>query len=118
MKKSITVSALLLFLTVSAGWAQQMRCEELVTYARTNATQTSINNCTSSAWLIKVVHYKVNEGGMVIAYIKQNEYDYVGKPYIYCGISYNVWLDFMLDAIMSCGESFHKHIAPYKCDCY
>ncbi len=73
-----------------------------------------------SSWLVKVEYYQVDyDGGLVIAYIKKNDYDFKGKPYIFCGISSQRWSAFKTEGLYgSYGEAFHKYIMDYTCDCY
>jgi hypothetical protein len=68
--------------------------------------------------LVKAEYYSYNDDGYVVVYIKGSEYDYIGRPYVFCGISYDRWNSFTSSGIYkSWGESFHNYIMDYKCNC-
>lgn len=73
-----------------------------------------------STMLAKVEYYRLDDMGFVVAFIKSNDYDIYGKPYIFCGISLDRWDAFVNGAIYggSWGESFHQYIRDYTCNCY
>ena len=97
--------------------AQDISCSELVTYVKSKAYPTS-QSCFGSSFLVKVDRYEVDGNGLVIAWIKKNEYDFTGNPYIYCGISYSTWSNFTSAGITdSWGKAFHQYIKGNNCNC-
>lgn len=76
-------------------------------------------NTMGSSMLVKAEYYQVDyNAGLVIAYIKNNEYDFKGKPYIFCGISSTRWSNFKSKGLYeSWGKSFHEYIMDHTCDC-
>ena len=116
MKKTITI---LLLIGVFSGKAQSVSCQELfevVTSDYDNSDQTS---CFGSTMLAKAEYYEYNNVGFVVGYIKSNDFDFDGSPYIFCGISSYTWSSFKSDGMTgSWGKSFHKYIMDSKCNCY
>jgi hypothetical protein len=83
----ILLTALVVFFVFSnTTKAQDVSCSELVSYVKSKAYPTS-QSCFGSSFLAKVERYEVDGNGVVVAWIKSNDYDFTGKPYIYCGIS-------------------------------
>ncbi len=74
-------------------------------------------SCIGSSVLTKVEYYLMDGVGFAIVYVKQNNYDIYGKPYIFCGVPLNNWNVFKIDGVSSWGESYHKYIRDYKCNC-
>lgn len=113
------LSLCILFLSFSFfGLSQEISCQEayeiILEYGENKRTITTYG----STMLIKVEKYKVDGNIYVVGFIKSNEYDYMGKPYLFCGVSRYDWSNFTTYYISSAGEAFHKYIFPYKCDCY
>lgn len=99
------------------GLSQDMSCSQLVQFAKSQDKYPNIVTPFASSMLVKVEYYKVSGGGLVIAYIKKNDFDYIGNPYIFCGISSNRWSQFTAAGPYGWGEAFHKYIRSYTCDC-
>jgi len=98
--------------------AQSTSCQELFEAVTEYYTDDSAG-CFGSTMLIKVEYYRIDGNGYVIAYIKRNDYDFRGSPYIFCGISQQRWNYFKTNGIYgSWGESFHEYIRDYTCNCY
>lgn len=115
MKKLLL--CLILLLPV-AGYTQSASCSDLVSYAKSEDSYPDRVLPMGSSMLAKVEYYRVNGGGLVIAYIKKNDYDYTGTPYIFCGISSQRWAKFKSEGMFgSWGESFHAYIREYTCNC-
>lgn len=97
--------------------AQTISCNQLYqAVAKSNYPETV--NCYNSSMLVKVEYYTYNGTGVVVAYIKDNKYDYKGSPYIFCGISIYSWMNFKTSGYSnSWGEAFHDYIMDYKCNC-
>ena len=116
MKQIITLILLISSFLVNA---QSISCEEATQYIIKNLPRLESQICFSSSMLTKVEYYKLNseETGYVVAYIKQNDNDIFGKPYLFCGISLQRWQDFKFAGIISWGEAFHKYIINYTCNC-
>lgn len=121
MKKNKTMKKLLLCLVLLlpvAGYTQSASCSDLVSYAKLEDSYPDKVLPMGSSMLAKVEYYRVNGGGLVIAYIKKNDYDYTGTPYIFCGISSQRWAKFKSEGMFgSWGEAFHNYIREYTCDC-
>ena len=116
------INKLIFFLLTLFGLfvtAQTVSCNDLVRYAKSKVNNPFTVNTVGSSLLAKVEYYPVDyNSGLLIAYIKQNDYDYVGMPYIYCGINSRRWNEFKFEGIVkSWGEAFHKYIKDYTCDC-
>lgn len=115
----ITLLTIICFAIFNVVQAQEVSCGELYNYVIDNYRYPSTVNCFGSELLVKVQRYDVDGTGFVVAYIKQTEYDFRGKPYIFCGISSYNWSMFRSGGFGgSWGESFHKYIMDYKCNCY
>lgn len=68
--------------------------------------------------LVKAGFYFISGNGFVVAYIKDNQYDMKGEPYIFCGVSRKDWPTFKIEgASSSWGKAFHKYIRDKVCDC-
>lgn len=73
-----------------------------------------------SEWLKTVTAYKFEGALYIVAEIKENEYSYSTKSYIFCGIPTYNWNKFKSGGYgdsNSYGERFHKYIFDYKCNC-
>lgn len=95
-------------------------CDELIVFLKSNGEiikKLSSYHLTSS-WLNRVTGY-IYEGNIyAIAEIKDSEWPYKIKSYIFCNISESNWSNF--DNIYingSYGERFHKFIFDYQCNC-
>lgn len=114
MKKLITIVCLSFSFF---GFSQTMSCSQLVEFAKSQDKYPNSVTTFGSSMLVKVEYYKVSGGGLVIAYIKKNDFDYSGSPYIFCGISSSRWSQFTAAGPYGWGEAFHKYIRNYTCDC-
>ena len=94
----------------------KISCSKL-TEMVTRAGYTDMTNCIGSSMLTKAYFFVYNKVGFVIVYIKKNEYDTYGSPYIYCGISSQRWSSFKNGGINSWGKSFHAFISDNVCNC-
>lgn len=100
-------------------FSQNIRCSDLVDYVIQNADYSDSVTCFDSSMLVKVTKYDLESSSIVIAYLKKDEYDYRGKPYVFCGISSYNWSNFKYEGMSnSWGKSFHTYIMDYKCNCY
>lgn len=114
MKRILLFGAFLFFTAYSA----QASCHELVQYAKSEDSYPDRITPINSSMLAKAEYYKVNGGGLVIAYLKSNDYDFTGRPYIFCGISTQRWAKFKSEGMFgSYGKAFHEYIRDYTCDC-
>lgn len=116
--------ALLFFLFLNASvslitvHAQSMSCQEVFEIVTENYDSKNQVSCYGSSMLTKAIYYKLDEMGFVVAYLKSNEFDFRGKPYIFCGISDARWRSFKSAGMYgSWGESFHEYIMDYTCNC-
>ena len=106
---------------ISFTSAQSVSCEDLVEYAMSKDSYPDTVRPYDSSFLVKAEYYYVAySSGLVIAYIKTNDWDYRGKPYIFCGISQSRWNTFKSEGMYSgsYGKAFHTYIMDYTCDCY
>lgn len=110
---------LALLLPVSCMFfAQSVSCNDLVNYAKAKDPYPDVVRTYGSSMLVKAEYYEVEDTGLVIAYIRKNEYDFTGKPYIFCGISSRRWSTFKIEGITgSYGKAFHAYIMDYTCNC-
>jgi len=115
--------ALLILLTCNVTLAQygsskKPTCNEVISYAKKNYDSKDSPMIISSTMLAKIERYKVGSSSVVVAYIKKNDYDLYGSPYIFCGISDQRWSSFKNGGLYgSWGKSFHQYIIDYTCDC-
>lgn len=74
----------------------------------------------NSSWLKTVTAYTYDYKIYVVAEIKESEYSYRSKSYIFCDIPSSNWRKFKNGSYSdsnSYGERFHKYIFNHKCDC-
>ncbi|OBQ14490.1 MAG: hypothetical protein AN482_01880 [Anabaena sp. LE011-02] len=116
MKKLFIVFAILLLVTANT-YSQKLSCQEVFDIVTSRYDLKETTTCYNSTMLVKVVYYTLDGNGYVVAYIKQNDYDFSGTPYIFCGIDNMRWMYFKIGGIESWGESFHEYIMDYKCNC-
>ena len=116
MKKIIIVLAVLLFGCIDS-YSQSMSCQEVFDIVTSKYDRKESTTCFGSTMLVKVDYYTLDNNGFVVAYIKSNDYDFSGKPYIFCGISSMTWINFKVYGMNGWGEAFHKYIMDYKCNC-
>ena len=114
----------IVFFTFSSlSFSQDISCSELLDFVKQNGYSSgSVDSFTmQSSWLHRVTQYSYDSMNFVVAEIKENEYSFNTKKYIFCGVpSYN-WSQFRFGGYgmsNSYGERFHDLIFPYKCDCY
>lgn len=111
----------LLFITLITAVmfsAQNVSCAELVRYAKSTDSYPDVVRPISSSMIAKAEYYRVNGGGLVVAYLKSNDYDTSGRPYIFCGISSARWSKFKSEGMYgSWGKAFHAYIRDYTCNC-
>ena len=116
MKKTLLNLFLMLSLT---SFSQEVRCNDLLDYVKSEDSYPQTVSCFNSSMLVKVERYEADGVGVVVAYIKENDYDFSGKPNIFCGISSYAWTNFTSDGVYdSWGKAFHKYIMDNKCNCY
>ncbi|MAZ72341.1 MAG: hypothetical protein CMC70_04255 [Flavobacteriaceae bacterium] len=98
--------------------AQSISCQELFEIVTENYESKDEVTCYLSSMLTKATYYQLEGMGFVVGYIKSNDFDLYGKPYIFCGISTARWRAFKSAGVYgSWGESFHEYIREYTCDC-
>lgn len=98
---------------------QSISCQKVFDIVTEDYDYRDVLNPLMSTMLAKVTYYTLDGNGFVVAYIKKNEYDFQGKPYIFCGISSQRWSKFKSEGMFgSWGESFHAYIREYTCNCY
>lgn len=115
MRKIIFVLSFVL-LSAMNSYSQKMGCQEMFEIVTTQYDSKETANCYGSSMLVKVDFYKVGNNNYAVAYIKNNEYDFKGKPYLFCGIPSMNWSYFKYNT-KSWGESFNKYIKEYTCNC-
>lgn len=116
MKKALFIILFIIGFN-SISFTQNMSSEELCEYIVDNYRPTEAVNCSNSSVLVKVHYYNIDNDntGYVIAYIKKNNYDMHGKPYVYCSVPRNAWQYFKVDGQSSWGSAFNKYITKYGC---
>jgi len=110
MKILVTFALITMSLTASA----QESCDELKSSIETELSGESYT-VLDSEFLTSVTGYYHSDSD---TYFVVTQIDYV-DTYIYCGIpSYN-WDQFKLEVYGDqVGETWHRVIKPYKCNCY
>lgn len=104
------------------SYSQKVDCNDLLDYITAKGyEQTSLSSfILKSSWLSKVTAYSYEYKTYVVAEIKENEYSFTTKTYIFCGIPNANWHNFQFGSYPdsnSYGERFHKYIIDYQCDC-
>ncbi len=119
MKKHIILLVFLFFGLLSENsYAQTISCQEVFEIVTEHYDSKDEVACYGSSMLTKAIYYRLDGMGFVVGYIKSNEYDFRGKPYIFCGITDARWRAFKSAGMYgSWGESFHEYIREYTCDC-
>lgn len=110
---------LIVFLGTSVfSFSQSISCQKLFQIVTKEYDSKRNQSILMSSMLAKADYYRLDNIGFVVAYIKSNEYDFNGQPYIFCGISQSRWNSFVNAGILdSWGKSFHQYIRDYTCDC-
>ena len=108
---------MLLFLGNVHLYSQKISCQELFEIVTTKYDSKESVTCFGSSMLIKVDKYVIDNKNYAVAYIKQNEYDFKGTPYVFCGIPNMNWGYFKYNSQGSWGESYHEYIRDYTCNC-
>lgn len=110
----------MLFLgSISFVYSQEVSCQEIYEYLVENYRVTESVTCYGSTMLVKADFYLISGTGFVVAYIKSNDYDIYGKPYLFCGVSREKWMNFKSEGMYnSWGKAFHKYIRDCTCNCY
>jgi hypothetical protein len=116
------IQSLLIFLIFYFGslgiQAQTMSCQEAMEIVFENYDYKDNVVPIGSTMLAKATYYTIEGSGYVVAYMKSNQYDLQGRPYIFCGISSQQWAKFKSDGTYgSWGESFQNYIMNYTCNC-
>lgn len=120
MKK---LSLVILLLFSLNGFSQNVSCEELLNFVKTEATfvGTVSSYLMDSSWLNEVTAYSYDGKYYIIAKIKKDEYSYSTTSYVFCSVPYMNWSNFRTGSYgdsKSYGERFHKYIIDYQCNCY
>ncbi|WP_186990409.1 hypothetical protein [Constantimarinum furrinae] len=118
--KIYLILVFVIIISISNGViAQKISCQELFRIVTENYDSKNTATCYGSSMLVKANYYRLEGMGFVVAYIKSSDYDFKGKPYIFCGISTQRWNTFKNNGMLgSWGESFHEYIRDFTCDCY
>jgi hypothetical protein len=112
------IFALIITTTFGKTTNAQVSCNELINSVQQYQYKDNVS-CFNSSMLTKAYYYVIDDIGFVIAYIKQNDSDIFGKPYIFCNISEKRWNTFKSEGMYnSWGQAFHDYIYDYKCNCY
>lgn len=119
--KNLLLSSFLISSLIS--FSQDVACSDLVDFVETNGYyNSSVNSYTmDSSWLFKVTLYTYDFNNYIIAEIKESEYSYSRKKYVFCGIPDLNWRNFRYGSYGdsdSYGERFWKYIKNYGCNCY
>jgi len=107
-----------LFINCSISYSQSISCEDLKEELESEANLENSVTCFGSTALVKAEYYTYEGNSFVIVYLKSNNYDFRGKPYVFCGISYSIWNRFVSEGRYgSWGKSFDMYIKDYLCKC-
>lgn len=107
-----------LILVTNITYSQSIRCSELKEILEVKAELVTSSTCFGSTALVKAEYYTSNGEGYAIVYLKSNEYDISGKPYVFCGISNTRWNKFVSEGRYgSWGKAFNTYIRDYLCNC-
>jgi len=117
MKNKFILLYIILLLCVISVKAQDIDCDDLMSYIKNKGSYSTTVTPYNSSMLISASLYYYNGDYFVIAKFKTNEYDYTGRSYIFCGVPYSNWLEFYSSGSISYGKAFHAYILDYKCDC-
>lgn len=113
-----TFLLILIFLVCLKSYSQTITCKEILFDIRNNGELVNRINCQGSSMLVKVEYYTLKGTGFVVAYFKENNNDYTGQPYVFCGISDILWRRFKSEgSFNSYGKSFNSYIRSFKCNC-
>lgn len=111
MKKTFAI----LFISIS-NFIFSQSFDNAINFIKQNNTYSESVVCYNSRMLAKAEYYISDNVGYAVMYIKQNDYDIYGKPYIFCNISRDRWSYFKTGGYTSWGESFHQYIKEYICN--
>jgi len=118
MIRIIVLIVFVFFIGGAETLSQTISCQELYETVTKNNRPTSSATCMGSTMLAKAEYYTYQGTGYVVAYIKKNQYDFKGTPYIFCGVSSYRWSSFRSKGMTgSWGTAFHEHIMDNKCNC-
>ena len=118
MSRILVLIVISFLLLGSKSYTQTISCQELYETVTANNRPTSSTTCMGSTMLVKAEYYTYQGTGYVVAFIKRNQYDFRGTPYIFCGISSYRWSIFRSKGTSdSWGKAFHEHIMGNKCNC-
>lgn len=119
--KTKTIKLLLLLTIILGGInlkAQTPTCSELYSYVKQKGGYPTTQYCYGSSFIVKAERYTVDGTGVAVIWMKNNDYDITGTPYIYCGISIMTWSNFTSAGVSgSWGKAFHQYIKGRNCDC-
>jgi hypothetical protein len=116
MKKIIIVS-MIVFLGNIDSYSQSITCQELFEIVTTKYDSKESVNCYGSTMLVKVDNYVIDNKNYPVIYIKKNDYDFKGTPYIFCGVPSMNWSYFKFNTKGSWGESYQAYLKDYTCNC-
>jgi hypothetical protein len=116
MKKILLLFSLILWGHI--GFSQSVSCQSLQEEIEEAAELESTATCVGSSALVKAEYYTLDGDGFVIVYLKSNQYDFSGRPYVFCNISSARWSKFVSEGRNgSWGKAFNTYIRDYLCNC-
>ena len=116
MKKGLLLFSFILSLVLIN--AQSVSCEDLADFIIKNQDRKDTVTPITSSMLAKATWYEYDGKGFVIAFLKSSDYDFKGRPYIFCGIEWIRWFNFKYEGLKSSyGKAFHEYIIDYTCNC-
>lgn len=116
---------ILMFFVVAFSFnvqAQAVKCDDLIHLISEDGkymSEVTQPGIIQSSWLKSVTAYEYDGKIFAIAIIKRNDYDSIGKKYIFCNIPMKNWDSFAhsFQVTLTFGEKFHKYIIDYECNC-
>jgi hypothetical protein len=115
--KKMFVILMILSAGIIDAYSQNISCQELFEIVTTRYESKESVSCYGSSLLVKADKYVIDNKIYVVAFIKKNDYDFKGTPYIFCGIPSMNWGYFKYNSKSSWGESYHAYLKDYSCNC-
>lgn len=132
--------AIILIVSITHVYSQEYSCSQFIDYVESNGQRMSTNDAPlMTKWLGDVVAYSMVEPDpslykfadmiehaksdgvyVVVAEFLSSELFVNSKKYVFCGVPISNWEEFEYSFYLRLtrGETFHKYIRNYTCNCY